>query len=200
MQLKRWNLKVIWLRRIVEIGDFVKQDEEIATIETDKVLLNPSSLLLRYSLLMLLWKIDVAVNAPEQGTIKEFLANEEDTVTVGQDIVKMELGGAPAGGKKEQGGQEPKEPAADKQPTSSDPEPKKDESKESESPPSAPKEEPAQDPRPSPPPKKPSAPAPKPQESKKPGPGPRPEPKPKDDAPLGNREERKVYLSRALAD
>ncbi|KAK2053370.1 dihydrolipoamide succinyltransferase [Colletotrichum caudatum] len=62
--LKQWTKQV---------GDFVEQDEEIATIETDK--------------------IDVAVNAPEAGTIKEFLVNEEDTVTVGQDIVKMELGG-----------------------------------------------------------------------------------------------------------
>jgi 2-oxoglutarate dehydrogenase E2 component (dihydrolipoamide succinyltransferase) len=35
------------------------------------------------------------VNAPEAGTIKEFLASEEDTVTVGQDLVRIELGGAP---------------------------------------------------------------------------------------------------------
>ncbi|KAG8426472.1 2-oxoglutarate dehydrogenase complex E2 component [Metarhizium acridum] len=63
------------------IGDFVEQDEEIATIETDK--------------------IDVAVNAPEAGTIKEFLASEEDTVTVGQDLVRIELGGAPSGIKTE---------------------------------------------------------------------------------------------------
>ncbi|KAG6018455.1 hypothetical protein E4U43_007317 [Claviceps pusilla] len=58
------------------IGDFVEQDEEIATIETDK--------------------IDVAVNAPESGFIKEFLVSEEDTVTVGQDLVRIELGGAPS--------------------------------------------------------------------------------------------------------
>ncbi|KAK4452119.1 Dihydrolipoyllysine-residue succinyltransferase [Podospora aff. communis PSN243] len=67
--LKQWNKQV---------GDFVEQDEEIATIETDK--------------------IDVAVNAPEAGTIKEFLANEEDTVTVGQDLVRIETGGAPPSG------------------------------------------------------------------------------------------------------
>ncbi|KAJ6440856.1 dihydrolipoamide succinyltransferase [Purpureocillium lavendulum] len=59
------------------IGEYVEQDEEIATIETDK--------------------IDVAVNAPEAGTIKEFLVSEEDTVTVGQDLVRIELGGAPSG-------------------------------------------------------------------------------------------------------
>ncbi|KAK5993143.1 2-oxoglutarate dehydrogenase complex component E2 [Cladobotryum mycophilum] len=56
------------------IGDYVEQDEEIATIETDK--------------------IDVAVNAPEAGVIKEFLVAEEDTVMVGQDLVRIELGGA----------------------------------------------------------------------------------------------------------
>ncbi|MCJ1425181.1 2-oxoglutarate dehydrogenase complex E2 component [Sticta canariensis] len=95
--LKQWSKK---------IGDFVEQDEEIATIETDK--------------------IDVAVNAPEPGTIKEYLAKEEDTVTVGQDLVKLELGGASQGGDKQDGGQEQKAPATDVQPTSSDPEPKKD--------------------------------------------------------------------------
>ncbi|KAG6034683.1 hypothetical protein E4U41_006458 [Claviceps citrina] len=63
------------------VGDFVEQDEEIATIETDK--------------------IDVAVNAPEAGTIKEFLASEEDTVIVGQDLVRIELGGAPSPDAKE---------------------------------------------------------------------------------------------------
>jgi 2-oxoglutarate dehydrogenase E2 component (dihydrolipoamide succinyltransferase) len=37
------------------------------------------------------------VNAPQAGTIKEFLAQEEDTVTVGQDLIRLELGGeAPA--------------------------------------------------------------------------------------------------------
>merc|ERR1711977_105779 len=92
-------------------GDYVEQDEEIATIETDK--------------------IDVAVNAPAAGTIKEFLAKEEDTVEVGQELVKMELGGAPEGGDKEKASSEPKEPAPKEQSTSSDPEPsKKEESKE----------------------------------------------------------------------
>lgn len=47
-------------------------DEEIATIETDK--------------------IDVSVNAPMSGTIKEFLVAEEDTVTVGQDLLRIEPG------------------------------------------------------------------------------------------------------------
>ena len=65
------------------------------------------------------------MNAPEPGTIKEFLANEEDTVTVGQDLLKLELGGPPKGGEKQQGGQQPKAPAPDQQSTSSDPEPQK---------------------------------------------------------------------------
>ncbi|KAL9589405.1 MAG: hypothetical protein Q9203_001792 [Teloschistes exilis] len=101
--LKQWSK---------QIGDYVEQDEEIATIETDK--------------------IDVAVNAPEAGTVIEYLAQEEDTVTVGQDIVKLELGGPPKGGEKQQGLQEPKAPAPAKQPTSSDPEPSKDEDGERE--------------------------------------------------------------------
>ncbi|KAL6721107.1 2-oxoglutarate dehydrogenase complex E2 component [Lecanora helva] len=174
--LKQWSK---------QIGDFVEQDEEIATIETDK--------------------IDVAVNAPEPGTIKEFLANEEDTVTVGQDLLKLELGGSPQGGEKQQGGQEPKAPAPDDQPTSSDPEPKKEEGKSTpekkseppkeESKPSPPKQEQPssrepqrEDVTPRPPTKEPSAtqePSPKPQESK-----------PKDAAPLGNREERRVKMNR----
>lgn len=61
-----------------QVGEFVEQDEEIATIETDK--------------------IDVAVNAPEAGTLKELLVSEEDTVTVGQDLARIEPGAAPEGG------------------------------------------------------------------------------------------------------
>jgi 2-oxoglutarate dehydrogenase E2 component (dihydrolipoamide succinyltransferase) len=54
----------------VEIGDFVKADEEVATIETDK--------------------IDVAVNAPASGVIVEQFANEEDTVVVAANLFKLE--------------------------------------------------------------------------------------------------------------
>ncbi|KAJ5930755.1 Biotin/lipoyl attachment [Penicillium verhagenii] len=86
-----------------QIGDFVERDEEIATIETDK--------------------IDVSVNAPESGTIKEFLVSEEDTVTVGQDLIRLELGDAPAGGK-EAAPEKSQEPAAEK-PKESAPEPVK---------------------------------------------------------------------------
>ncbi|KAG6836938.1 hypothetical protein H0H93_000828 [Arthromyces matolae] len=55
-----------------QVGDSVAADEEIATIETDK--------------------IDVSVNAPQSGKIIQILAAEEDTVTVGQDLVIIEPG------------------------------------------------------------------------------------------------------------
>lgn len=105
--LKQWSK---------QIGDFVEQDEEIATIETDKVCIklstpsfpsrtlhylvaNPAQACLdsRSINTVFFLQIDVAVNAPEAGTIKEFLANEEDTVTVGQDLVRIELGDSPSG-------------------------------------------------------------------------------------------------------
>ncbi|KAH9836188.1 dihydrolipoamide succinyltransferase [Rhodofomes roseus] len=68
-----------WLK---QVGDSVAQDEEVATIETDK--------------------IDVSVNAPTAGTITEHLASEEDTVSVGQDLFRIEPGegGAAPQGKK----------------------------------------------------------------------------------------------------
>ena len=110
----------------------MEQDEEIASIETDK--------------------IDVSVNAPEAGVITEHLVSEGDTVTVDQPIAKIDAGASGGGEKK--GGQEAKSPASDDQPTSSDPEPKaeqteppKEESKET--PPPAKTEDKA----PSPPPK-----------------------------------------------
>lgn len=118
-----------------QVGDYVEQDEEIASIETDK--------------------IDVSVNAPEAGTIKELLVSEGDTVTVGQEIAKMDPGEGGGGGEKE-AKQEPKAPASEEQPTSSDPEPKKEEPKKEDTP--AP-----------PPPKKEDKPAP-PKEEKKPAP------------------------------
>jgi len=83
------------------VGDYVERDEEIATIETDK--------------------IDVSVNAPEAGTIKEFLANEEDTVTVGQELVRMETGGSPGESKETSATSEPKDAASSDQSTSSQP-------------------------------------------------------------------------------
>ena len=87
----------------------------------------------------------MSVNAPEPGTVKEYLVTEEDTVTVGQDLLKLELGGPAEGGEKQMGGQEPKAPAPDDQSTSSDPKPEKDESKSDDSatkPPAPPKKDP----------------------------------------------------------
>ncbi|KAF1810603.1 dihydrolipoamide succinyltransferase [Eremomyces bilateralis CBS 781.70] len=154
-----------------QIGDYVELDEEIATIETDK--------------------IDVSVNAPEAGTIKKFLVNEEDTVTVGQDLLLLD-----AGGEKPQ--EDPKKeeaPAAPKAPEEP-PKPKE------EPTPAPPKEEPT----PAPPKeetKQPSPPPPPPQQAK---PTPPPQPKPKQEpkkpepskaAPgFGNREERRVKMNR----
>lgn len=95
-----------------------------------------------------MFQIDVSVNAPESGTIKEFLANEEDTVTVGQELVKLELGGAPE--PKGESAEKPKEPAAADKPKSPAPEetkeaePAKPSKPETEAPkqPPAPKQQP----------------------------------------------------------
>ncbi|KAI9749908.1 MAG: Cysteine protease atg4 [Chaenotheca gracillima] len=159
-----------------QIGDFVEQDEEIATIETDK--------------------IDVAVNAPEAGTIKEFLAKEEDTVTVGQDLVKLELGGAPSGGKEQKADSTPKEPASGDQPTSSQPEESEGKSKQQQeaAPSQPPPPPPSQEKKPEPPkkeaPKKEPAPP-------KPSGGSKPEPKsPALPSTPGSREERRVKMNR----
>lgn len=130
------------------------------------------------------FQIDVAVNAPEPGTIKELLANEEDTVTVGQDLVKLELGGSSEGAEKESASSESKEPASSDQSTSSEPKP----SKKDDSTPAPPAEEKKPEPPTQEQPKK-ESPPPKQTESKK------SEPKPSSSAPtLGNREERRVCV------
>ncbi|KAJ2610381.1 2-oxoglutarate dehydrogenase complex E2 component [Coemansia sp. RSA 1365] len=71
-----------------QVGEQVEQDEEVASIETDKV--------------------DIPVNSPVAGVIRELLAKEEDTVTVGQDLFKIEEGAAAEGGA---GKAAPKEPS-----------------------------------------------------------------------------------------
>ncbi|XDG04891.1 hypothetical protein ABKA04_004506 [Annulohypoxylon sp. FPYF3050] len=153
--LKQWNKKV---------GDYVELDEEIATIETDK--------------------IDVAVNAPEAGIIKELLANEEDTVTVDQEIAKIEAGAAPEGSEKPDASKESsskEEASTESRPAPADAENKPEPTK-SESKPESPKPQP-----PSPEPKKESAPKPS---------------QPAKDASastgpvLGSREERRVKMNR----
>ena len=109
------------------------------------------------------------MNAPQAGTIKEFLAQEEDTVTVGQDLVRLELGGEP----------KPKEESKPAEPKESTP---------SES-------KPAQKDEPSPP-KKEGAPPPPQEQPKKASPPPKqPETKAtesKSTSAPGNREERRV--------
>ncbi|ODM18317.1 Dihydrolipoyllysine-residue succinyltransferase component of 2-oxoglutarate dehydrogenase complex, mitochondrial [Aspergillus cristatus] len=136
-----------------QVGDYVERDEEIATIETDK--------------------IDVSVNAPESGTVKELLVNEEDTVAVGQDLVKLELGGAPET-KKEDAGEKPKEPAAPEKSQPSEPEKPK-----SPAPP-APEQPPA----------------PKPETSKPQTETPKQEPASDAKPAFGSREERRVKMNR----
>ena len=70
-------------------------------------------------------QIDVSVNSPYDGVITEILADEESTVTVGQDLFRIEpgeKGGAPPPPKKEAKPEEPKpaekvpEPQTPKQP------------------------------------------------------------------------------------
>ena len=112
-----------------EVGDFVSQDETIATIETDK--------------------IDVEVNAPVSGTITEFLVDVDATVEVGQEIIKMEEGDAPAGGASASEAPAKKEEA--------------EKAKEESAPAAAPKKEETKKEEP----KKESKPAPKKEESKK---------------------------------
>ncbi|GME75774.1 unnamed protein product [Ambrosiozyma monospora] len=92
-----------------EVGEYVEQDELIATIETDK--------------------IDVEVNAPFGGIVKELLAQPEDTVVVGQDLIKIEKSAKPEGAAAPKKAEEPKKeesaaPAA-AAPTPAKEEPKK---------------------------------------------------------------------------
>jgi 2-oxoglutarate dehydrogenase E2 component (dihydrolipoamide succinyltransferase) len=108
------------------------------------------------------YQIDVSVNAPEAGTIKEFLANEEDTVTVGQDLVRLESGGS--GGGEKHAEQQTKEPAPGDQKKSSDPQEEGKPSKDEQKPP------PQEEKKASPPPREEKAapaPPPKPRDEKK---------------------------------
>ncbi|KAK0480681.1 dihydrolipoamide succinyltransferase [Armillaria novae-zelandiae] len=116
-----------------QVGDTVEADEEVATIETDK--------------------IDVSVNAPQSGKIVELLAAEEDTVTVGQDLFVLEPGEAgatappppkedtpkpPAEPKEQQAAKPAAAPAPEKKPSEPKQEPKKELKKGPEPPKPAP--------------------------------------------------------------
>ncbi|RIA79524.1 hypothetical protein C1645_794186 [Glomus cerebriforme] len=110
--LLRWNKKV---------GDFVQQDEEVATIETDKV--------------------DAPVNSPYSGTIVELYAKEDDLLVIDQDLFKIELSESPAEGAEPETkrGETEKEKSEERKE-----EPKKEELKEPKEP-KEPKQEPKKD-------------------------------------------------------
>ncbi|KAK1975462.1 2-oxoacid dehydrogenase acyltransferase [Colletotrichum cereale] len=111
-----------------QVGDRVEADEEVASIETDK--------------------IDVAVNAPEDGTILEFFVAEGDTVEVGQKLARIETGGASA-----EGGSSKKEEAKPDKTDDKKPEPAapaQEQKKEPEAPAAAPKQETKLAPKPAP--------------------------------------------------
>ncbi|EEH40066.2 dihydrolipoamide succinyltransferase [Paracoccidioides lutzii Pb01] len=135
-----------------KVGDYVERDEELATIETDK--------------------IDVTVNAPDAGTIKELLANEEDTVTVGQDLIKLETSSATPEKTKEE-----KQPAKQEEKTEASRHP----------PPSQPKQVPSPLPKPEQATENPARPKHNPS---------KPEPAQTSQPAPGNREERRVKMNR----
>jgi 2-oxoglutarate dehydrogenase E1 component len=62
----------------VKVGDFIKRDDTIVEISTDKV--------------------DLELPSPASGTVAEILIAEGETVTVGQVIARIAAGDAPAGG------------------------------------------------------------------------------------------------------
>src|SRR5277367_433897 len=57
-----------------QVGDFIKADDTIVEISTDKV--------------------DLELPSPASGTVSEILVAEGDTVTVGQVIARISLNGA----------------------------------------------------------------------------------------------------------
>lgn len=118
------------------------------------------------------------------------MVNEEDTVTVGQDLVRLELGGEPSGGSKQDASSETKAPASKDQETSSQPSGEQEQLKSTG--------ESAGESKPAPPKQEEKAPAPK-QESK-------PQPPKKESKPIeevkqaqpGSREERRVRFPLSL--
>ncbi|KAJ1990157.1 hypothetical protein GGI26_004761 [Coemansia sp. RSA 1358] len=148
-----------------QVGEQVEQDEEVASIETDKV--------------------DIPVNSPVAGVIRELLAKEEDTVVVGQDLFKIEEGAVAEGGAEKPKAEEsaPTEPAAEESKKESEPAPKSAPSPAASASASAA-----------------STPAPKPQESKQQAPPQPKETKPAASSPTSfgspNRSEKRVKMNR----
>ncbi|AQZ14892.1 KGD2 (YDR148C) [Zygosaccharomyces parabailii] len=83
-----------------KVGDFIKEDELFATIETDK--------------------IDIEVNSPVSGKVVKLNFKPDDTVTVGQELAQIEPCDVPEGGaqKEEPKKEEPKqeEPKKEEEP------------------------------------------------------------------------------------
>ncbi|OCF35274.1 2-oxoglutarate dehydrogenase E2 component (dihydrolipoamide succinyltransferase) [Kwoniella heveanensis CBS 569] len=168
--LKQWNKGV---------GDFVSQDEEVATIETDK--------------------IDVSVNAPMAGKITELLADEDSTVAVGQDLFKIEPGEGDGSGSGSPAAKEESQPsgAARSEPKSAE------EGNKDDAAPAAKKEKDAgdkvlkeQDEKAPQMDKASEAQKPAPKKEEKPAPAPKKEEAPKQEKALGSRNETRVKMSR----
>lgn len=70
-----------------KIGETIEADEELATIETDK--------------------IDISVAPKEAGVVVEYFAAEGDTVVVGQDLARVVTGGDAGAAKSEGEAQQP---------------------------------------------------------------------------------------------
>src|SRR5271165_5429642 len=67
-----------------QVGDFIKADDTIVEISTDKV--------------------DLELPSPASGTVSEILVAEGDTVTVGQVIARISLDGSAPGAGAANGG------------------------------------------------------------------------------------------------
>ena len=63
-----------WAEVVLPAGDIVNEDDVLLQIETDKV------------------TIDVRYTESESGTLTEYLCKEDDTVAVGQEVVKVDKG------------------------------------------------------------------------------------------------------------
>src|SRR5271165_3496690 len=75
----------------VKVGDFIKADDTIVEISTDKV--------------------DLELPSPASGTVSEILIAEGETVTVGQVIARISVNGPPATETRANGGAVPTQPA-----------------------------------------------------------------------------------------